>query len=188
MQLVNYVEDEGFLHMSLSGTLTYKDHSEMKILHRYIVDKQNIEVTMDLSSLSFIDSIAVGLLVIFAETVRSIGGTLILEGAQGQVDRVLAIAQTLDPFLKPQHFEKAPKRLRSVGHLATAGSVSHPHQGPSHELARKPLATAPNTAHCEQSATVRQQARPRRDHRGLPSAAIRIESDQNRNLRKHAHC
>ncbi len=93
MECSEHSEDSSTLRLELSGRMTFNDHHEMKRITRLMVSERKTRVIVDLSSLQFIDSAAIGMLLIIAEAVREIGGTMLLENAQGQVARVLAVTK-----------------------------------------------------------------------------------------------
>ena len=82
--------------ISLAGRMTFNDHKLMKSLTRQVVSNGNRLVTFDLSKLMFVDSAGIGMLLIISEELRKIGGRIFLNQAQGQVKRVLMVANIYD--------------------------------------------------------------------------------------------
>lgn len=84
------------LVVRLRGRLTFNDHAKLRTLIREMLqDKSAIgsEQYLDMSALEFIDSAGIGMLLIAREELSNAGKRLILRGAQGQVKRVLTVAQ-----------------------------------------------------------------------------------------------
>ncbi len=58
-----------------------------------------MNIDIDISGLTFIDSAAIGMMLILNEEVRKIGGRVSLSNPKGQVNRVLTATQ-LDKLIK----------------------------------------------------------------------------------------
>ena len=81
------------LKLSFSGRFTFQDHLLLKTLSKKIVEEQIRHVEIDMENLQFIDSAALGMLLILNETTKNNNGILIVEKLQGQVMRVFTAAQ-----------------------------------------------------------------------------------------------
>ncbi len=88
--------DEIGLRLCVSGRLTFNDHLEMKNITRHIITAQIKHFTFDFSNLDFIDSAGIGMLLIIASEVKSIGGLFIVENPCGHVARVFEAAKIRD--------------------------------------------------------------------------------------------
>ena len=99
MGCIENISDDGRLFLKMSGKLAYNDHLEMKRLTRFAVSEKVRSIVIDLKELIFIDSSAIGMLLILADEIGSIGGSLVLENQQGQVERVLRVARLNDVLL-----------------------------------------------------------------------------------------
>ena len=92
---MDYQEEasEGLLALRIAGRMTFNDHIEMKRITRDAVAEGRKAVMIDLSDLEFIDSAAIGMLLILKEEVHKIGGTMSLENPRGRVAKVFAAAK-----------------------------------------------------------------------------------------------
>ena len=95
-------EKDGVFRLTLFGRLTYNDHNEMKKVIQFFKEVQSKRVVIDMSRLTFIDSSAIGILLILAEELRKFDGVMAIDNPQGQVARVLTVAKILDLFLTPK--------------------------------------------------------------------------------------
>lgn len=77
----------------LRGRLTFNDHAKLRALIGELKQSKGQRQTLDLSSLEFVDSAGIGMLLIAREEMTSVNKTLVLRGAVGQVKRVLTVAQ-----------------------------------------------------------------------------------------------
>ena len=94
-------ENDGVFRLTLSGRLTYNDHNEMKKIVLFFKENKTMRVIIDMAKLTFIDSAAVGILLIMAEEVHSFNGIITIENPIGQVARVLTAAKIIDLFQIP---------------------------------------------------------------------------------------
>ena len=77
----------------LRGRLTFNDHAKLRALIREMLQLSTTRQVLELSSLEFVDSAGIGMLLIAREEMANVDKKLILRGAQGQVKRVLTVAQ-----------------------------------------------------------------------------------------------
>lgn len=77
----------------LRGRLTFNDHAKLRALIREMLQLPTTRQVLELSSLEFVDSAGIGMLLIAREEMANVDKKLILRGAQGQVKRVLTVAQ-----------------------------------------------------------------------------------------------
>ena len=89
-------DDEIGLRLCVSGRMTFNDHLEMKSITRHIITAQIKRFTFDFDKLEFIDSAGIGMLLIIASEIKSIGGAFIIENPRGQVARVFEAAKVRD--------------------------------------------------------------------------------------------
>jgi anti-anti-sigma factor len=75
------------------GRLTFNDHAKLRALIREMLQNKAKRQTLELSSLEFIDSAGIGMLLIAREEMANAEKQLVLRGASGQVKRVLTVAQ-----------------------------------------------------------------------------------------------
>ena len=109
MDIYELTEEAGTYRFALSGRLTYHDHDEMKEFVHHFIRSRAKRIVVDLDKVTFIDSSAVGMLLILAEEMRNINGTISLQNSQGQVDRVLTTAKINDLLLTPHYTCSGPQ-------------------------------------------------------------------------------
>ena len=81
--------DHDLLTISLTGELTYKDHSVFNELLESVANFKPKNVTCDLAGLEFIDSSGLGLLLLLNSQSEKTGWSLELANAGGQVAKML---------------------------------------------------------------------------------------------------
>ena len=77
----------------LRGRLTFNDHAKLRALIREMLQNKARRQVLDLSTLEFVDSAGIGMLLIAREEMANADKQLILRAAAGQVKRVLTVAQ-----------------------------------------------------------------------------------------------
>ncbi|WP_298377339.1 STAS domain-containing protein [Azospirillum sp.] len=77
----------------LRGRLTFNDHAKLRALIGEMKLNKAKRQVLDLSSLEFVDSAGIGMLLIAREEMVAAAKELVLRGAVGQVKRVLTVAQ-----------------------------------------------------------------------------------------------
>ncbi len=77
----------------LRGRLTFNDHAKLRALIREMLQNKAKRQVLDLSTLEFVDSAGIGMLLIAREEMANADKQLILRAAAGQVKRVLTVAQ-----------------------------------------------------------------------------------------------
>ncbi|MEI8395503.1 MAG: STAS domain-containing protein [Rhodospirillaceae bacterium] len=77
----------------ITGRLTFNDHAKIRSLIAEALAGVSNTVCFDLDELQFIDSAAVGMLLIAHEELNKSGRRLVLRNATGQVKRVITVAQ-----------------------------------------------------------------------------------------------
>ncbi len=77
----------------LRGRLTFNDHAKLRALIREMLQNRAKRQVLDLSSLEFVDSAGIGMLLIAREEMANADKQLVLRAAAGQVKRVLTVAQ-----------------------------------------------------------------------------------------------
>lgn len=77
----------------LRGRLTFNDHAKLRVLIGEMTQNTAKRQVLDLSSLEFVDSAGIGMLLIAREEMANTGKQFMLRAATGQVKRVLTVAQ-----------------------------------------------------------------------------------------------
>ena len=79
--------------VQLSGRLTFNDHVKMRGLIREMLQNKPTRQVLELSSLEFVDSAGIGMLLIAREELANQQKAFVLRKASGQVKRVFTVAQ-----------------------------------------------------------------------------------------------
>jgi anti-anti-sigma factor len=80
--------------LGLSGRLTLGNRlSEIEYAIKDQIEKGARKIALDLTSLSFIDSAGIGMVMLCAGKIREAGGHLVIVGAQGHVKKILELTQ-----------------------------------------------------------------------------------------------
>jgi len=76
----------------LNGSLTFNDYEKVRTLSREVGKHKVTSAVLHIDGLDFVDSSGLGMLLIVQEELQKQGKGLVLKGARGQVQRVLAVA------------------------------------------------------------------------------------------------
>jgi|UniRef100_Q07SD2 anti-anti-sigma factor len=79
--------------VALSGDLTFTDHVAFREIADRLARCSARTVTIEVSNLKFIDSAGLGMLLIAREEAVKSNRTLVLRGAQGQVNRMFELTK-----------------------------------------------------------------------------------------------
>lgn len=80
--------------LAFSGRFTFSDHSKFqKIISILSCENKITKVLIDMSLLEFVDSAALGMILMIAENLKKRDGSLVLQHPTGQVARILEISQ-----------------------------------------------------------------------------------------------
>lgn len=77
----------------LTGRLTFADHNGFRSIIAMFQEPGNKRFVLDLSAVEFIDSAALGMVLLARDTAISKGVGLVLKGAKGQVKRIMEVAK-----------------------------------------------------------------------------------------------
>lgn len=83
----------GDANVSFSGELTFSDHVAFRELADRVATSKQKTIVFELSSLDFIDSAGLGMLLIAREEAHKAGRILVLRGAKGQVGRMFGLTK-----------------------------------------------------------------------------------------------
>ena len=88
------IEQDGVeARVYLSGRLTFNDHGKVRTMIQEMVQSRAKRQILMINGLEFVDSSGLGMILVAREEVTQLEKKLILRGAQGQVKRVLTVAQ-----------------------------------------------------------------------------------------------
>src|SRR5215211_3412445 len=85
--------DESEARVFLSGRLTFNDHAKVRVMIQEMVKLRAPRQVLVIGGLEFVDSSGLGMILVAREEAAQLDKKLALRGAQGQVKRVLTVAQ-----------------------------------------------------------------------------------------------
>jgi len=90
MEYRTHIEEGSNIRFMLSGRMIYTDYKSVKDIIYYVMHNNTKSLILDMSSLEFIDSAAVGMLIIILEELRKVDASMRIVNSHGQLLRVLA--------------------------------------------------------------------------------------------------
>jgi anti-anti-sigma factor len=84
-------EDKKSTTIALKGRFDFQSHQEFRRTIEGLLRAGRSSLTLDMSELSFIDSSALGMLLLARESCERAGGAVVLERPQEYVDKVLRL-------------------------------------------------------------------------------------------------
>lgn len=98
MQAVSQVQGDKAV-VKLSGRFDFNTHREFRAAYEPVMDKPGItQVVIDLSAVDYLDSSALGMLLMLREKAVKAKRSVELSGAKGSVEQVLNIARFAELF------------------------------------------------------------------------------------------
>jgi HptB-dependent secretion and biofilm anti anti-sigma factor len=86
-------QDDTEVRVFLLGRLTFNDHGKVRGMIQEMVQSRANRQILVINGLEFVDSSGLGMILVAREEVTQRDKKLALRGAQGQVKRVLTVAQ-----------------------------------------------------------------------------------------------
>jgi HptB-dependent secretion and biofilm anti anti-sigma factor len=86
-------QEDAEARIHVTGRLTFNDHGKVRTMIQEMVQSRPKKLALMIGGLEFVDSSGLGMILVAREEVSKLGKTLVLRGAQGQVKRVLQVAQ-----------------------------------------------------------------------------------------------
>lgn len=80
------------VHISITGRFDYKVSQEFRDAYRHVPGQDGVAYYVNLSDASYMDSSALGMLLLLREHAKCRSGTVILEQPSKQVDDILKVA------------------------------------------------------------------------------------------------
>lgn len=92
MQITSAIEG-GRSSLSLSGRFDFHSHREFRVAYEKALEEAAVnEIEIDFSAVDYLDSSALGMLLLLREKAEAIGKSVVLSGLKGTVKQVLDIA------------------------------------------------------------------------------------------------
>jgi len=80
------------IHINISGRFDYKVSQEFRDTYRQVPGQEGVAYYVNLSDASYMDSSALGMLLLLREHAKCRGGTVFIERPSEQVDSILKVA------------------------------------------------------------------------------------------------
>ena len=80
------------VHINISGRFDYKLSQEFRDSYRRVLGQDSVSYYVDLSDASYMDSSALGMLLLLREHAKCRGGSVFLERPSEQIDNILKVA------------------------------------------------------------------------------------------------
>jgi anti-anti-sigma factor len=93
--------------ISLSGSFTFKDHHGFRAVLDALTAARAGRKTLDLSKVDFLDSAALGMLLIAEDETTRVGGTLTLRNPSAQITRLFELA-AMDTLFRIERTDGIP--------------------------------------------------------------------------------
>lgn len=87
----------GGLVVLLDGRMTHKDYKDFRTILAKINEDKPVRVVFDLTKVSFVDSSALGMLLIIRDAAMQDKREVVLKGATGQVETLISVGK-LDKY------------------------------------------------------------------------------------------
>ena len=85
--------DNGVFRAVLAESFTFSDHAIFRELLREMESKKLSQITIDLAGVDFVDSAALGMLLLLREVSTKKRAVVTISGSQGQVRKMLEISK-----------------------------------------------------------------------------------------------
>jgi anti-anti-sigma factor len=88
----------GVCNVKLSGRFTFADHNDFKEIFQFFADSSINKIEIDLSNVEFVDSAALGMLLLTRDEAKKASKALTIRNPQGQVKKMFEISRFYDLF------------------------------------------------------------------------------------------
>lgn len=103
MQLSLRELDEDTTQISVVGEFSFSDNSKFREMLKQLEIKRPSLIYVDFAQANFIDSAALGMLLLLKEKADELSATVEIHGAAGQVLKVLELSRFQDLFVMSNH-------------------------------------------------------------------------------------
>lgn len=86
------------LHIAFSGSFTFGDNPQFRTMLREAQELKPSLIIIDMAAVDFIDSAALGMLLLLRDTVTSTGTLLELHNPQGQIKKMFDLSKFAELF------------------------------------------------------------------------------------------
>jgi len=99
MELVLKEQGEDIICVEIGGDFTFSESSKFREMLKRLEVKKASRIVVDLSKTDFIDSSALGMMLLLKEKADAMNAEVEISGAQGQVLQVLELSRFQDLFI-----------------------------------------------------------------------------------------
>ena len=100
MSITQQIRDDGkTVEISISGRFDYESSQDFRDAYRKLPDIKGVNFHVNLSMADYMDSSALGMLLLLREHAKSNGGVVVLESPGEQIDKILKVANFEQLFL-----------------------------------------------------------------------------------------
>ena len=96
---VDFRKDETDVTLVLSGSFTFSDNQSFRALLTDIQEARPSNVTVDMGGVDFIDSAALGMMLLLRDTMQTGGISLELRNPQGQIKKMFDLSNFNELFI-----------------------------------------------------------------------------------------
>ena len=100
MSIIQEISHDGMVvQINVSGRFDYSLSQQFRDAYRHIPDNNGITFNIDLSNASYIDSTALGMMLLLREYARDKGGSVIIQSPTDQIEKLLKVANFEQLFI-----------------------------------------------------------------------------------------
>jgi len=92
MEIIKHLE-QGVYNVTLSGNFTFSNHPEFRAILEKIAERDVEQVVLHMSAVEFVDSAALGMLLLALDEAEKHHKRLVISGATGQVKKMFDMAR-----------------------------------------------------------------------------------------------
>ncbi len=91
-------QEQGNYEVAIKGKITFSDHMDFKNIIHAVNDNSCQKVTLNLENVEFIDSAALGMMLLLRDETEKNGKGLLLKTPKGQVKKMFQVSRFYDLF------------------------------------------------------------------------------------------
>ena len=100
MSIIQEISQDGMVvQINVSGRLDYSLSRQFRNAYRHTPDNSGITFNIDLRNASYIDSSALGMMLLLREYAKDKGGSVIIQSPSDQIEKLLKVANFEQLFI-----------------------------------------------------------------------------------------
>ena len=100
MSVVQQISNDGMtVQINVNGRFDHKLSQQFRNAYRQIPDQDGITFHVDLRNTSYIDSSALGMMLLLREYAKCKGGSVVIDSPSDQIDKILKVANFEQLFI-----------------------------------------------------------------------------------------